>query len=523
MKSVIVLFLITVGLLLSPGVHSVHASTVIAFDSAATTTCNGGAFGTCPSTLSWSHTVGIGEYPALIVVASLHRVGGIATVTGVSYGTRPLAELCVASSFMENTLYVYYLSSAFLTSGTQSLYLAFGPDYPDEAVVGSVSYFNVDHVGLWGTSSCASGAYGHGQASITVNADAGDLVVGALAMTSNQDLAGPGADQTQRWNIRVNSVIGAVSDKFASSSPVTMTWGPGMDEWVTLGFPLKPASLYMVVRGSDNRIYYGSDVAGSWNGWNPQGSSHSPIPGSTPDSPAATRCGGKLHVAVRGSDNGIYYGYLAIPGWGDFSHFWTKLPGSTLSAPALTSASDCTLYLAVRGSDNGIYMTTYAGSSWTTWTKLPGSTVDTPALAATDTTLHIVVRGSDGLSIYHNQMDRLSLKWLGWVRISGSTPSRPALTTYGSELLFLTVRGSDNKIYLNEWKGSWGNWITLASGTTLSGPSIADHGTWLYIVVRGMDNGIYKCSRDMTYWTWSGWSKIPGFTTSAPSLAHTSG
>jgi hypothetical protein len=495
---------------------------VIAFDSAATTTCNGGAFGTCPTTISWSHTVGIGEYPVLIVVASLHRSTGSGPVSGVSYGTRPLAELCAASSIIENTVYVYYLSSTFLTSGTQSITLAFGLPYPDYAVVGSVSYFNVDHVGLWGTSYCASGADGHGQASITVNADPGDLVVGALAMTSNQDLAGPGADQTERWNIRVNSVIGAVSDEFASSSsPVTMTWGPGMDEWVTLGFPLKPPSLYMVVRGSDNRIYYGSNVAGSWNGWNVQG----PIPGSTPDSPAATRCAGKLHVAVRGSDNGIYYGYLTIPGWGDFSHFWTKLPGSTLSAPALTSASDCTLYLVVRGSDNGIYMMTYAGSSWpTTWTKLPGSTVDTPALAATDTTLHIVARGSDGLSIYHGQMDRSSLNWLGWVRISGSTPSRPALTTYASELLFLTVRGSDNKIYLKEWKGgSWGNWITLASGTTLSGPSIADHGTWLYIVVRGMDNGIYKCSCDMNYWTWSGWSKIPGSTTSAPPLARVSG
>ena len=69
MKSLTVLPMI--GLLLPAGSPTAHGSTVIAFDSAANTTCSCGtsSFSNC-GLVSWSHTIGSGSYPVLIVGVS---------------------------------------------------------------------------------------------------------------------------------------------------------------------------------------------------------------------------------------------------------------------------------------------------------------------------------------------------------------------------------------------------------------------------------------------------------------------
>jgi len=270
--------------------------------------------------------------------------------------------------------------------------------------------------------------------------------------------------------------------------------------------------LHMVVRGKDSKIYWGKDVAGTWTGWNA-------LPGTTPSSPAATSCGGHMYIAVRGSDNGIYYGYVTLATKG-FSG-WLKLSGSTPSAPALTSGLNCTLYLVVRGGDNGIYVRKRAGSSWsTTWTKLPGSTVDTPAAAATGTTLHFAVLGSNGFSIYHGRMLLATSAWVGWTKLSGSAVSPPALHGVSDTEVYMAVQGSNNKVYLNTWTGAgWTGWSGQSAGTTPNSPAIADVGADVYVAVRGSDSGIYKCSYNSTSKTWTGWSKILGSTPNSPALA----
>jgi len=279
------------------------------------------------------------------------------------------------------------------------------------------------------------------------------------------------------------------------------------DGWLKVHFALgSPPVFHSVIRGTDNGIRYGS-------------LGQTVLPGSTPDSPAAAACGGALHVAVRGSDNGIYYGYVTLStnvfsGWG-------RVPGSTPSAPALAAAPDCTLYLLVRGSDNGIYLNTLPnGGAWSGWQKLPGATTDSPAMTVAGPALHIVVRGGDGSSIWHGMMDRNNGQWLGWSRLSGSTPSKMALAAASETEVYLVVRGSDSRIYVNKWDGTtWTGWNYIPTGNTPSGPSATIAESQLYVAVRGMDNGIYWCGRGLPSGLWSSWTKLPGSTTSPPALA----
>jgi len=269
--------------------------------------------------------------------------------------------------------------------------------------------------------------------------------------------------------------------------------------------------VYSVVRGADSRVYYSSSLAGTWT----------VLPGSTPDSPAAAVCGVSLHVAVRGSDNGIYYGYVTLSDY--IFHGWTRVSGSTPSAPGLAADSSCKLYLVVRGATNGIYLNVLpVGGSWSGWSTLPGATIDSPAVAVAGTVLHIAVRGSDGSSIYDGRKDLTGGSWLGWTRVSGSSPSRPALAAVSATEVYMAVRGSDNRVYINQWNGvAWAGWSVIPTGSTLNGPSIAIANGQLYVAVQGGGNGIYWCSRSLplSSGAWSAWTKRSGGTPSSPALA----
>ena len=287
---------------------------------------------------------------------------------------------------------------------------------------------------------------------------------------------------------------------------------------------IAPSPSYSVVRGMDSGIYFGSYGGKEWNR----------LPGATADSPAAVRCSGGLHIAVRGTNNGIYYGYF------DFStktfSGWLQVPGKTSSAPALSTDQYCSvLYLVVRGMDSGVYVNMRTSGTWGNWIKLPGATVDGPAAAyaagSDPPILHIVVRGKDGSSIWHGQAPVIgnTLGFWGWSQIQGKTPSKPALLAISEWQIYLAVRGLDNGIHVNKWDGySWKGWVKLPTGTTTDAPSIAVSGPsmqerqQLFVAVRGMDNGVYWCQAyiDWNYgWPWYGWNKLHGSTPSSPTLA----
>jgi hypothetical protein len=177
------------------------------------------------------------------------------------------------------------------------------------------------------------------------------------------------------------------------------------------------------------------------------------------------------------------------------------------------------LWLVVRGIGDGIYYRAYVGT-WGNWVRLPGLTCDAPAATVWSNELHMVVRGKDGLTLWHGYVNLNTGAFSGWARISGSTPSPPALADAGNKL-YLVVRGISNEIYLRIYdctSRSWGNWIRLP-GNTYNGPSATIVGNTLHIVVQGGSQSIWHGRMDITTNQWLGWTKLTGLTPSSPALA----
>mgnify|MGYP000064708189 CR=1 FL=1 len=276
---------------------------------------------------------------------------------------------------------------------------------------------------------------------------------------------------------------------------------------------VKGAEIYAVIRGTNNRIYYRSYSNGSWGSWKM-------LPGSTIDSPAAVECGGRLHIVARGNSNTLWYGYVNLS-TGNFSG-WKRLSGATPSRPDLAATADCKLYLAIRGMDDQIYLNYHNGSTWVGWRRIPGSTLDGPAIAVLGNSLHVIIRGSDGLSLWHGIMDLSTNTWWRWIKISGSTPSTPDLAAdQATGTLYLAVRGKNNRIYVRSWfNGSWGDWEQVPTGTTSDGPAIRVSGRELHIMVRRTSppNSIYHCIKKLPAGAWSSWKKLNGATLTSPTL-----
>jgi hypothetical protein len=294
---------------------------------------------------------------------------------------------------------------------------------------------------------------------------------------------------------------------FDSSNLYLAGWrdaGMGDVDWLVYRIDPLVSRIHLVVRGADDGIYYRWMIA-NWSQW-------VKLPGLTIDTPALIESKDKIIILVRGRDNQLWLSSIRIP-TGEFLG-WQNLPGRTPSRPTITvDTNNSKLYIVVRGMDNGIYYRELSSSSWV---KLPGSTIDAPSAVVLNGKLHIVVRGSDGTSIYHGQLDLLSGKWLGWIKLTGSTPSAPSLTTNGTHL-FLAVRGSNNRIYVKVWSNAWGSWEMIPTGTTQSPPAIAWYNGKLYVFVRGGDNGIYYCWKTESG-QWSAWTKLSGTTPSAPAI-----
>jgi hypothetical protein len=147
-----------------------------------------------------------------------------------------------------------------------------------------------------------------------------------------------------------------------------------------------------------------------------------------------------LVVVVRGTDNNIYYNFYELSpsvGWVG----WASLSGATLSAPTLAygangcppgTTSTCTSLaaLAVRGTDNAVYHKTITGAGvWSaSWDWAGGSISNSPALAyvpGSSAEFLLLVEGNPSNALYSNTVT--SSTWTGYVSVGGATLATPAL------------------------------------------------------------------------------------------------
>jgi glucan 1,3-beta-glucosidase len=351
-----------------------------------------------------------------------------------------------------------------------------------------------------------------------------------LKFTANEPLSWIGYSLNSQMNVTIpgDTTIAGLNDGVYTIKVYANDTAGNMGSSAMVSFTVDTSlleSICLVVRGSDNIIYYRTyDSASSvWNDW-------SSLLGSTLDTPAAVVFGNQLHVIVRGMDGAsLYHGFVDLL-TDEFSG-WSWMSGSTPSIPRLVSDENL-LYLVVRGDDNRIYLRSYdlISESWGDWNAVPtGSTMDAPGAAVDGDFLHLVVRGMDN-GLYHQRVYLPTLVYLGWSGIGGTTPSSPTLTrNYNSEgddnSLYLIVRGSDDGIYLRSYDGSWDIWTKLSGGTNDAvgacvAPSLPDPQARLHVVVRGMNGAMYHGKYDLNSETFLGWNWINGETPSSPTLTN---
>lgn len=157
-----------------------------------------------------------------------------------------------------------------------------------------------------------------------------------------------------------------------------------------------------VVRGQNSLICYRfySIATRTWTSWTALPS------GSTCDSPAAAMLANKLHIVVRGTDGHTLLHSSVDLSTNAFSG-WDLVGGATESKPTLTAyESHNVAILVVWGLNNRIYRNLWSGSGWAGWVGLPtGSTCNRVGTTAISKTLHVVVRGMDGYTIWHGNAD----------------------------------------------------------------------------------------------------------------------
>lgn len=278
----------------------------------------------------------------------------------------------------------------------------------------------------------------------------------------------------------------------------------------------------VVVRGGNDKVFYRlyAPDTDTWEGWAmlPGDSSA----GLTVDAPASAIVGNTLHLVIRDVNYLLYYGKVDLS-TKEFSG-WVPISGQTDSAPTLTS-NWTHLILVVRGLNNFIYyrFLDLATDTWTDWILFEsGSTMYSPAATTLSNTLHVIVKGSDGQSIWHSYLDLSSMAFSGWQQVGGSTPSDPTLTSSQQRgEVYLLVRGGDDFIYLNVWNSSWGGWFILPGGSTNDavGSTVIGPQT-LMNVVRGSDGmSLWSSTYDVVTSAFNGWTNLGGYTPSKPTFA----
>lgn len=131
------------------------------------------------------------------------------------------------------------------------------------------------------------------------------------------------------------------------SFPACGNWAEVPGDGATLSGPeilFYQDARWLFVHGTDDRIYYNTQSAGTWSGWSS---------GATLAGPTAAVWNGILHLFVRGTDDRIYVNTLQRDWtWSG----WSEVPGggTTLSAPRAVVFKNV-LYVVIHGTNDLIY------------------------------------------------------------------------------------------------------------------------------------------------------------------------
>ncbi|HEY6947340.1 MAG TPA: hypothetical protein VI297_00880, partial [Gemmatimonadales bacterium] len=183
--------------------------------------------------LSWSHTVGTGSNPLLVVGVS---VSTGKTVTSVTYRGAALTYLGDANNSQAGMrAELWYLKAPAPGTGTVSVSVS----GKTEVVGGAVSFFGTDQFAPFG--SVVSASSNSTTASVATASGASDLVISVLVIGGSAASRTPAAGQTELWDL-YSSVISGGASAAAGGGSVTMGWtASSAQPWALAAAAIKPA------------------------------------------------------------------------------------------------------------------------------------------------------------------------------------------------------------------------------------------------------------------------------------------
>ncbi|HET8662134.1 MAG TPA: polysaccharide deacetylase family protein [Micromonosporaceae bacterium] len=237
-------------------------------------------------------------------------------------------------------------------------------------------------------------------------------------------------------------------------------------------------------RGQDDAIYQRT-FSGGW-------SAQTSLGGVAVGAPAVAATGTSLALAVRGTDSALWIRYYTGTSWGP----WHSLGGVLSAAPAITGTPEGRLDLFVRGSDDRLYTRTLRpDGTWSPWISLGGVLTSGPGALAVAGRIEVTVTGTDR-AIYRKVLSSAGV-WSPWASLGGRSYTAPAVAKAPhSTGVYVFVRGTDNRLYLNESStGSFSGWRSLG-GQLIDAPGatqiMATMAGGIHVVVRGTDNALYR-------------------------------
>lgn len=171
---------------------------------------------------------------------------------------------------------------------------------------------------------------------------------------------------------------------------------------------------------------------------------------------------GTLHVFAAGADGTLWQTWRTPAGaWGGWRSLGGAMaPGAGVSAAA---AADTTIRLVVRGTDSQAWVKSWApGRGWQRgWSGIGGIIVADPAVAADETTgsFVVVARGTNDAA-YANELGGTAP--LAWVKLGGALVGSPAASTVAGQGMEILLTGTNGLAYRKVRQGgTWSGWAAL--------------------------------------------------------------
>jgi hypothetical protein len=157
-------------------------------------------------------------------------------------------------------------------------------------------------------------------------------------------------------------------------------------------------------------------------------------------------------MVVRGTDNALYY-TSSIDG-GKTWVYWTRIAANMSSDPTIISWGNGRLDVFARGQDNALYHTwsTDSGKTWNYWTRIAANMATAPGASTWGVNrLDVFAPGQDGKT-YHTWSTDGGATWQYW-QLVAATPqlsfpltSKPAAVSRATYSIDLFGRGPDNAL-----------------------------------------------------------------------------